>query len=63
MCLATASPIKFEESIKEALGKDVELDRPKQFKDIEKRPQKFVRIKKMDIETLRKFIEENAILD
>lgn len=59
--LATASPVKFEDSIKEAIGKEVELNRPEKCKDIEKRPQKFTRINRMDIDSLRQFIENNAL--
>jgi len=61
LCLATASPIKFEEMIKEVLGKDFILERPEEFKDIEKREQKFVRMGRTDFEELKKFIEKNAL--
>src|SRR3989339_46467 len=61
LCLATASPVKFEETIKEALGEDVSLERPVKFKDIEKREQKFIRMGRNDFEELKKFIEKNAL--
>ncbi len=63
MCLATASPIKFEESITEALGKEIALKIPIEYKDLEKRPQKFIRIKSGDISPLKEFIAKNAISD
>ncbi|HVN34400.1 MAG TPA: threonine synthase [Casimicrobiaceae bacterium] len=40
VCLETALPAKFAETIREALGR--EPDRPPAFADLEKRPQKFV---------------------
>ncbi|MFA5993181.1 MAG: threonine synthase [Candidatus Pacearchaeota archaeon] len=61
MCLATASPIKFEESIKEALEEDITLERPDQFKEIEKKPQRFIKIERGDTEALKNFIAENSI--
>jgi threonine synthase len=63
MCIGTASPVKFEESIREALNENVQLNRPEKCIDIEKKPQKFVRIERMDIDSLRKFIETNALKD
>lgn len=63
MCLATASPIKFEESINEALGKEVVLERPEGFKDIEKREQRFERMDRDDFDKLKNFIDDNALKD
>ncbi len=61
MCLATASPVKFEETIIEALGKKVSLQRPDQYKEIEKKSQRFIRVKKGDINALKEFIKKNSI--
>jgi len=60
LCLATASPIKFEEAIVEALG-PIDLKRPKAFKDIEKKKQKFVDMKRGDIVSLKEFIAKNGL--
>jgi len=61
LCLATASPVKFEETIREVLGNEVILDRPEEFRDIENREQRFVRMGRTDFEKLKEFIEKNAL--
>jgi threonine synthase len=61
MCLATASPIKFEDSIKEALGQDIVLERPEQFRGIEDRPKRYVRMERGDVDSLKKFVAEHSI--
>ncbi len=62
LCLATASPVKFEESIVEALGK-VNLNRPKEYKDIEKKKQKFIKMDRNDLNLLKDFVAKHAIAD
>ena len=61
LCLATASPIKFEETMKEILGNDLIFKRPKEYENLEEKPQKFIKIDAGDIEKLKKIIEENSI--
>jgi len=57
VCLETALPAKFAETIKEALGKDPV--RPAGFEDLEKRPQKFEVID-ADAEAVKRFIAARA---
>jgi len=59
ICLETAKPIKFEETIKEALGFIPE--RPEELKDLEKKPQKYGKIEKGDVELFKKYVAKNAI--
>jgi threonine synthase len=54
ICLETALPAKFAATIREALGRDPE--RPAQFRDLEKRPQRF-EVMPADVRVLKKFIE------
>ena len=63
MCLATASPLKFEDSIKEALGKEVILKRPKQHRGIENKPQRFVMIHRGNVNSLKDFIKKHILID
>ena len=62
LCLATASPVKFEESIVEALG-NVKLNRPAEYKDIEKKKQKFIKMDRNDLDLLKEFVANHAITD
>ena len=57
VCLETALPVKFAETIREALGS--EPARPAGFADLEKRPQKFEVIE-ADAEAVKRFIAERA---
>ena len=58
VCLETALPIKFSETVFESIGKFPQI--PKKFFDIEGKPQK---VKKIDanVEILKKYIKENSI--
>ena len=53
VCLETALPAKFAETIREALGREPE--RPKGFEDLERRPQKFEVIE-ADAEMVKRYI-------
>ncbi len=57
ICLETALPVKFAETIREALGRDPE--RPAEFAGIEKRPQRFEVIAP-DASLLKRMIERAA---
>jgi len=57
MVLETALPIKFEESIEEAIGK--RPDRPEKLKNIELLPQKY-EVFNNDVTQVKSFIEENS---
>jgi Threonine synthase len=57
VCLETAKPAKFAETIREALGREPE--RPKRFEGIEKRPQR-VEPMNVDAEALKAYIARNA---
>jgi threonine synthase len=57
VCLETAQPAKFSETIREALGR--EPGRPKGFEDIEKRPQR-VEVMDVDTEAVKAFMARNA---
>jgi threonine synthase len=57
VCLETALPVKFAETIREALGREPE--RPKRFEDLEKRPQRFEVIE-ADAEMVKRFIAVHA---
>jgi threonine synthase len=54
ICLETALPAKFAETIREALGRDPE--RPAEFQNLEKRPQRFHIIPR-DAEAVKRYIE------
>ena len=58
VCLETALPIKFSETVFESIGKIPQT--PKKFFDIERKPQK---VKKIDanVEILKNYIKENSI--
>jgi threonine synthase len=57
VCLETALPAKFAETIREALGRDPEL--PAVFRDIESLPQRCSAFA-ADAAQIRHFLEENA---
>ncbi len=57
ICLETAQPVKFAETIRDALGRDPE--RPAEFVGLEKRPQRFEVIEP-DVFVLKKMIERHA---
>ena len=54
ICLETALPVKFAETIREALGRDPE--RPSEFADLERRPQRF-KVIANDAGALKRYIE------
>ena len=58
VCLETALPIKFSETVFESIGKFPQI--PKKFFDIEAKPQK---VKKIDanVEILKNYIKEKSI--
>jgi len=58
VCLETALPAKFEESIQEALGRQPE--RPTGYEDIEHKPQRF-EIMDADLAALKDYIAEHAL--
>ena len=57
VCLETALPAKFADTIREAL--DREPDRPESFADLEKRPQKFV-VLPHDVDRVKEYIATHA---
>jgi threonine synthase len=57
ICLETALPAKFEEAIREALGRDPE--RPKGLENIESLPQR-VEVMERDAETVKRYIVAHA---
>jgi threonine synthase len=57
VCLETALPAKFEETISEALGRAPE--RPAGYEDLEKLPQRF-EVMKADAESVKRFIVEHT---
>jgi len=57
VCLETALPAKFAETIREALGSEPE--RPAGFEDLEKRPQKF-EVVDADAEAVKRYIAARA---
>lgn len=59
VCMGTALPVKFEDTIQEALGFIPE--RPARFKDLEKAlPEKAFHVIDIDAEQLRQYIRENT---
>jgi threonine synthase len=58
VCLETARPVKFAETIREALG--TEPPRPPGWEDLERRAQRVERIEP-DVEALKRYIESRAI--
>jgi threonine synthase len=57
ICLETALPTKFAQTIREAIGRDPE--RPAAYAGIEARPQRYVRMP-ADVAMLKRFIAERA---
>jgi len=60
VCLETALPVKFSESIVEAIGK--EPDRPAGYENIEDLPQRYV-VMNADVDVVKAFIAEQAQQD
>ena len=58
ICLSTAKPIKFEKTIKEALG--FVPERPAELRDLEQRPQRF-ELMEIDTQALKAYIAKHAI--
>lgn len=59
ICLETALPVKFSESIQEAIGHEPE--RPTGFGNLENLPQRFV-VKEADVEAVKSYIHEQCRL-
>jgi threonine synthase len=57
ICLETALPAKFSETLREALGREPE--RPAGFEDLERRPQRFELIE-ADVQAVKRYIEAHA---
>ena len=57
LCLETALPVKFAETIREALGREPE--RPAEFAGLEERPQR-VRVIEPDVELLKRLIANES---
>jgi threonine synthase len=57
VCLETALPAKFAETIREALGRDPEI--PPGYEDLEKRPQRY-ELMDTDAEAVKRFIAAHA---
>jgi len=57
LCLETALPVKFSQTIREALGRDPE--RPKRLENLEKLPQRFTVIER-DSDAVKRYIEDHA---
>jgi threonine synthase len=57
ICLETAAPVKFAETIREALGREPE--RPRGFENLERLPQRLTVIDK-DAAALKRFIEQHG---
>jgi threonine synthase len=57
LCLETALPVKFSQTIREALGRDPE--RPKRLENLEKLPQRFTVIER-DTDAVKRYIEDHA---
>jgi len=58
VCLETAQPAKFAETIREAIG--MESPRPKGFENLEKLPQR-VEVMDADVGAVKRFIERHAV--
>jgi threonine synthase len=58
ICLETALPTKFEETIREALGQPA--PRPPGLQQLESLPQRVAQISQ-DVEALKRFIEQHAL--
>jgi len=57
ICLGTALPVKFAESIQEAIGREPE--RPAGFENLEDLPQRFV-VKDADVQAVKAYIDEQC---
>ena len=57
VCMETAKPVKFAETIREAIGQDPA--RPAGFENLEKRPQR-VEVMQVDVEAVKAFIAAHA---
>ena len=57
ICLETALPAKFAESIQEAIGHEPE--RPAGFENLESLPQRFV-VKDADVQAVKAYIDEQC---
>jgi threonine synthase len=57
LCLETALPVKFSQTIREALGRDPE--RAKRLENLEKLPQRFTVIER-DTDAVKRYIEDHA---
>jgi len=57
LCLETALPVKFSQTIREALGRDPE--RPERLESLEKLPQRFAVIER-DTDAVKRYIEDHA---
>jgi threonine synthase len=57
VCLATAAPAKFSATIREALGREPE--RPAEFRDLERLPQRFTLVEP-DAEAVKRYISSHA---
>jgi threonine synthase len=58
ICLETALPVKFAESIQEAIGREPE--RPAGFENLESLPQRFV-VKDADVQVVKDYIDEQVV--
>jgi threonine synthase len=57
ICLETALPVKFAETLVEALGRQPE--RPAEFRDLERLPQRFTLVEP-DAEAVKRYIAAHA---
>jgi threonine synthase len=57
LCLETALPVKFSQTLREALGRDPE--RPERLESLEKLPQRFTVIER-DTDAVKRYIEDHA---
>jgi threonine synthase len=57
ICLETALPVKFAESIQEAIGREPE--RPAGFENLEDLPQRYV-VKDADVKVVKGYIDEQC---
>ncbi len=57
LCLETALPVKFSQTIREALGRDPE--RPERLENLEKLPQRYTVIER-DTDAVKRYIEDHA---
>lgn len=57
--LETALPVKFEDTMREALGPDVSIERPDTLRDLEQFPRKFTKLPP-DAEVVKRFISTHT---